>query len=173
MLFRSYSTSGTYTYSTTNANGCDSTATLNLTVSAFLATPSASVTQPTCATATGTITITTPIGAGLTYSIGGAYQSSPVFSALTAGSYTISVLNGSGCTSATTGSATVNAQPFVPSGTTMTVTGQVNVCALIGTGTTTAYTASAAGATLYRWVLPANTQLVSATADSEIGRAHV
>jgi hypothetical protein len=124
----------------------------------------ATTTQPTCATATGTINVTSPAGAGLTYSIGGAYQSSSTFSGLQAATYNVSVRNGAGCSSAAATSVTVNPQPFVPLPT--TVTGQVNVCNLIGTGTTTAYTASAPGATAYRWVLPANTQLVSATSDS-------
>jgi hypothetical protein len=155
----SYSSSGSYTFSTTNANGCDSTAILNLTVTSYLATPAASVTQPTCASATGTIIVTTPIGDGITYSIGGAYQSSPVFSGVTAGTYAVSVQSGAGCTSAANGSATVNAQPQVPG--TVSVSGLTNVCAIIGTVTTTTYTATASGATGYTWTVPANTVLVS------------
>jgi len=155
----SYSASGTYTYSTTNAAGCDSTATLNLTVTPFLSNPAATVTQPTCASATGTITVTTPTGAGYTYSIGGAYQSSVTFSGVAAGTYTLSVKNTAGCTSAQNTSVTVNAQPTIPSAT--TVTGQVNVCNVIGTNNALSYTASAPGATSYTWTLPPNTVLVS------------
>ena len=45
------------------------------------AAPTASVTvQPTCAVPTGTIVVTAPLGAGLTYSIDGTnYQASPTF----------------------------------------------------------------------------------------------
>ena len=151
---QTYTTSGTYS----SVSGCH-TELLVLTINSNLANPIASITQPTCATATGTITVTTPVGDGITYSIGGSYQSSPVFSGLTAGTYTISVQSGAGCTSASNGSATVNAQPQVPGA--VSVSGLTNVCAIIGTSTTTTYTASAAGATGYTWTVPANTVLVS------------
>ena len=153
----SYSTSGTYSYSTTNAAGCDSLATLVLTVGASIPNPVASVTQPTCATATGTITVTSPVG-GLQYSIGGAYQSSTTFSGVAAGTYSLTAQNGSGCFSAST-SVTVNAQPIIPLAT--IVTGQANVCNVVGTSTALSYTASAQGATTYTWTLPPNTVLVS------------
>ena len=45
----------------------------------------------------GTITVTSPIGSGLTYSIGGAYQGSVNFFNLAAGNYTISAKNADGC----------------------------------------------------------------------------
>jgi hypothetical protein len=154
----SYSTSGTYSYTTTNAANCDSVATLVLTVGASIPTAVSSVTQPTCSVATGTIVVTSPTGAGLQYSIGGAYQSSTTFSGVAAGTYSLTVKNGSGCFS-TPASVTVNAQPFVPGAT--TVAGQVNVCNVIGTNTALTYTASAQGATSYTWTLPPNTTLVS------------
>jgi hypothetical protein len=154
----SYSTSGTYSYTTTNAANCDSVATLVLTVGASISTPVASVTQPTCASATGKITVTSPIGSGLQYSIGGAFQTSTTFNAVAAGTYSLTAKNVSGCNSASA-SVTVNAQPIVPGVT--TVTGQVNVCSAIGTNNALSYTASAAGATSYTWTLPPNTVLVS------------
>ncbi|MDN3203785.1 hypothetical protein, partial [Algoriphagus sediminis] len=43
------------------------------------AAPTVEVIQPTCEVATGTITVTAPVGQGLTYSIGGAYQASATF----------------------------------------------------------------------------------------------
>ena len=119
----------------------------------------ASITQPTCASTTGTINVTSPSAAGLTYSIGGAYQSSTTFSGLQAGTYNVSVQNGAGCSSAQATSVTVNPQPIVPGVT--TVAGQVNVCNVIGTGNAVSYTASAQGATTYTWTLPPNTVLVS------------
>jgi hypothetical protein len=154
----SYSTSGTYSYSTTNAANCDSLAILVLTVGASIPNPVASVTQPTCATATGTITVTSPIGV-LQYSIGGAYQSSTIFSGVASGTYTLSVQAVSGCSSAQNTSVTINAQPFAP--VPSTVTGQINVCNVVGVDTTVSYTASAEGATSYAWTLPPNTVLVS------------
>ena len=155
----SYSTAGTYSYTTTNAAGCDSTATLILTVSSFLPNPAANVTQPTCASATGTITVTSPTGSGLQYSIGGAFQSSTSFSGVVPATYTLRVQNTSGCTSEQNTSVTVNPQPIVPGVT--TVIGQINVCNVVGTNNTTSYTASASGAISYTWTLPSNTVLVS------------
>lgn len=45
----------------------------------------------------GTITVTSPIGSGLTYSIGGAFQGSVNFFNLAAGNYTVSAKNADGC----------------------------------------------------------------------------
>jgi hypothetical protein len=45
----------------------------------------------------GTITVKSPIGSGITYSIGGAFQSSPNFSALAVGSYVVTVKTSAGC----------------------------------------------------------------------------
>ena len=48
------------------------------------AAPTVTLTQPTCILATGTITVTAPTGAGMTYSIDGlTYQASATFSGLT------------------------------------------------------------------------------------------
>ena len=57
-------------------------------------------TSTDCGAATGTITITAT-GGGLQYSIDGgvSYQAGNVFAALGAGSYNVSVIDGSGCTS--------------------------------------------------------------------------
>jgi hypothetical protein len=59
------------------------------------AVPEATIIQPTCATPTGTITVTAPLGATLEYSKDGTtWQSSVVFASLTANaSYTIRVRN--------------------------------------------------------------------------------
>jgi gliding motility-associated-like protein len=66
------------------------------------ATPVASVTvQPTCATPTGTIVITAPLGANIEYSAGGAYQASTTFTGLTNGTtYSITARDvNTGCVS--------------------------------------------------------------------------
>ena len=57
------------------------------------AAPTASVTvQPTCATPTGTIVVTAPIGAGLTYSIDGTnYQAGTTFTGVAPGPYNVTV----------------------------------------------------------------------------------
>ena len=68
---------GTYNVTVQDAGGCTSAATpLTVNAPAAPAAPTASVTvQPTCAIPTGTIVVTAPTGAGLTYSIDGiTYQ---------------------------------------------------------------------------------------------------
>jgi gliding motility-associated-like protein len=95
-------TTGTgYTVSASNGN-CNSPASGSFSNAAQLTTPAApalSVTQPTCATQTGSITVTS--GSGLTYSIDGInYQAGNTFSALNPGSYNITVKNTGGCISA-------------------------------------------------------------------------
>jgi len=46
----------------------------------------------------GTITVTSPIGSGYVYSIGGAFQGSTNFFNLAAGNYTLTAKNAAGCT---------------------------------------------------------------------------
>lgn len=69
--------------------------------------------QPTCTTTTGNITITSPTGNGYEYTLnGGTPQTSPDFSGLTPGTYTIGVEDPSGCTA--TVSVTINNPPANP-----------------------------------------------------------
>ena len=74
-----------------------------------------SVTQPTCSTATGTITISSPSGPGISYSIDGSTytNSTGVFTNVATGIYTVTVRNSNGCISLGTG-VTINAQPATP-----------------------------------------------------------
>lgn len=60
-------------------------------------TPIASVTHTTTGLTQGTITVTSPIGSGYLYSIGGTAQASTNFFNLAAGSYTLTVKNASNC----------------------------------------------------------------------------
>ncbi|WP_460954170.1 beta strand repeat-containing protein [Spirosoma litoris] len=125
---------GVYAVTDRNGLGCISTAT-SVTVNAQPSTPAAptvSVTaQPNCLTSTGTITITAPIGTGLTYSINGTTYTNTtgVFTGVVAGTYAVTVRNSSGCTSAAT-SVTVNAQPPTP----VLTLNSVSICA--GSSTT-------------------------------------
>ena len=101
-----------------NGSGCISLPT-SVTVNAQPATPAAptaSVTaQPTCSVSTGTITITAPTGAGMTYSTNGVTYANTtgIFSGMVAGNYNLTAKNSSGCVSAIT-SVTVNTQPETP-----------------------------------------------------------
>jgi len=105
---------GTYNFTVTNAAGCTSAASRNVIINAPSGTPVAptvsATKQPTCADQTGTITITAPIGTGLTYSINGStYSSSLILTSLAAGTYNVTVKNASsGCISKAT-TVTINA----------------------------------------------------------------
>jgi len=89
------------------------------------ATPVVVLTQPTCAVNTGSFTISSPLGAGLQYSIdnGITYQSGASFSGLAAGiSYTVVVQDtATGCISNAT-TVAVNLAPTIPSAPTASVT---------------------------------------------------
>lgn len=62
-------------------------------------TPVANITHSITGQAIGTITVTSPIGSGFTYSVTGLpYQSSVNFFGLAAGNYTLSVKNSNNCT---------------------------------------------------------------------------
>ncbi|WP_284653683.1 T9SS type A sorting domain-containing protein [Flavobacterium terrisoli] len=156
-----YSVGGTYQASTTfsglaanvsynvtvkNSSGCISLAT-SAPIGQQPATPVAptvSITQPSCTSATGSIVITAPTGTGLTYSIGGAYQSNTTFLSLAANtSYNVTVKNGSGCISSAT-LAQLGQQPATPAAPTVsitqptcsTATATITVTAPTGTGLT-------------------------------------
>src|SRR5204863_7265578 len=98
------------------------------------AAPTLNVIDPTCAVATGTITITSAT-AGLTFSLdGGAYPSSPVFRyTVGSGPHTISAQNAAGCTSADA-NATVAAAPVAPTAPTLNI---IDPTCAVATGTIT------------------------------------
>jgi|GEM_PF-2192927 len=107
------STPGSYTpkYNVT-VGGCNTTVTTNITINASPSMPVVSVVQSTCSAPTGTITVTSPIGA-YTYSVDGTnFQSSPTFNNLAPNTYTVTVKNASGCTNTTT--VTINGGSTVP-----------------------------------------------------------
>jgi gliding motility-associated-like protein/uncharacterized repeat protein (TIGR01451 family) len=138
---------GIYFVTAKNADGCVSPGmgtivTINP-LQATPAAPTAILTQPTCTVATGTITVTAPIGTGITYSIGGAYQTSVIFSAVASGTYIVTAKNADGCVSPGT-SVMINAQPATPAAPTAILiqptctltTGTITVTAPTGTGIT-------------------------------------
>ena len=134
---------GSYNVTVKNANGCISAATVVVVVSINApAAPVVTVVQPTCAVSTGSVTITSPLGAGLTYSIDGVDYSntSGVFSPLNQGSYSVTVKNANGCISAATNIA-INPALQVPSAPLVTViqpscnsTGSLTVTSPLGVG---------------------------------------
>lgn len=104
---------GTY-YASQTVTGCESTVRALVTVTiSTVATPVATVTQPTCAVATGTIVVTAPVGGEYTYSIDGTtFQAETTFSAVAPGTYTVTAKNANDCVA--TAAVTVNAAPEVP-----------------------------------------------------------
>lgn len=94
--------------------------------------PAVSVQHPACGANTGTLTVTSPAGAGFSYTIDGInFQPATVFANLAPGNYTVTVKNSDGCTAAAT--VTIDPAPVVPPAPTVTVTNHCN-----GTSTLTA-----------------------------------
>ena len=91
----------TYSVNVTGSNGCTNDAATTVTVQASPATPNVTtVSNSSCqAPYTGSITVTSPTG-NYTYSIDGTdFQSATTFNGLSAGDYTLTVMNAAGCTS--------------------------------------------------------------------------
>jgi len=107
---------GNYTLTAKNAARCVSAGT-NVTIlaqpNAPLA-PTASLVQPTCTVATGTITVTSPTS-NLSFSIDGTTYSNTtgIFTGVTPGTYNLTAKTTNGCISPPT-SVTINAQPATP-----------------------------------------------------------
>ena len=106
---------GNVSVTANNSCGSSTIRSRSVTVSAIPSAPITSLIQPTCETATGTITVTSPAGSGMTFSIDGTTYSntSGVFSNVSSGSYTVTARNSAGCTSQGT-SVTINIQPATP-----------------------------------------------------------
>jgi subtilisin family serine protease len=138
------------------SNACD-----NLTA------PEVTVVQPSCSTSTGSITVTPVAGTGITYSIGGSYQSSNVFGTVIPGNYQVTYRNSSNITSPAT-PVTINTRPVVPS-TPAAILGITNVCPYIGTSTQLTYSvAPVNGATSYNWTVPPVVTLISGQGTNSI-----
>ncbi|MEZ0486036.1 hypothetical protein [Fibrella aquatica] len=148
---------GVYAVIARNATGCISVPT-SLTVNpqpTTPAAPTATVTaQPNCTLATGTITVTAPTEAGLTYSINGTSYTNTtgVFTGLAPGVYPVTVRNTSGCTSTAT-SVTVNPQPATP----VLTVNSATICA----GTSAPLTVSGCTGGTLRWSTTATSTSIS------------
>ncbi len=92
-------TSGTYSVTVTDDNGCQNHTSVEVTVLPTPAAPTATTENNTsCTSPNGSLTVTAPLGSGYTYSIGGAFQSATTFTNLSAGTYTLTVKNADACT---------------------------------------------------------------------------
>ncbi len=109
---------GIYTYTVTNAAGCTSVASNHVVINAYPATPTTptvgTITQPTCAVATGSVELN-----GLPAT--GTWTINPdsitgigiitTITGLAAGTYTYTVTNASGCISVASANVVINSQP--------------------------------------------------------------
>lgn len=102
-------------YTVVVSDGLCSTVSETLTVTGNLSSPVVNIiSQPTCEIPTGTFQITSPVSAGLQYSIGGAYQTNPQFTGIVSGDYNVTVQDLAGtCTSPVT-VVTINSVPAPP-----------------------------------------------------------
>ncbi|MDN3655827.1 T9SS type A sorting domain-containing protein [Ferruginibacter paludis] len=108
-------------------------------------TPTADLTQPTCALATGTISVTAPTGmasytvTGTNPVVAAVTHAGTSFAGLSPGVYDVTATNSVGCTSAAL-SVTINAQPATPA--TPTITSVAPTCSAAGSSTISNYSAS-------------------------------
>jgi gliding motility-associated-like protein len=103
--------------------------------------PVTAQTQPTCASATGLITVNV-VNNTDNYSIDGglSFQTNNVFNNVAAGSYSVTVKNASGCVSAGT-NATINVAPSIPAQPSIVSSVSGDIC--VGTAVTLTSSASA------------------------------
>jgi gliding motility-associated-like protein len=117
---------GVYFYTVTNQAGCTSPPSSDVTIPSPPAAPSApvigTITQPTCAVATGSVALSGLPGAGTwivtVNPLGSTFTGSgttTTISSLGAGTYTFTVTNSVGCTSVPSLNAVINTQPLTPS----------------------------------------------------------
>ena len=128
---------GTYTVRSKSLDGCISLGTkVTVIPPGLLVAPTVTLTQPaTCVSPTGTITVASPTGEGMTYSIDGSTYTNTtgIFTPVSAGTYTVTAINADGCI--TSGkSVTIYAQPV----TVATATAQPTCTVVNGTITVTA-----------------------------------
>ncbi|AOW08931.1 PKD-like domain-containing protein [Flavobacterium gilvum] len=104
----------TYYVRARSQSGCGTSvnsSVVTITVNSSPIKPIASATkQPTCVVSTGTITVTSPTGAGLSYSIDGTNYSntSGIFNSVPAGDYYVTAKNASGCVSVASDKISLN-----------------------------------------------------------------
>ena len=107
---------GSYAVIARNSNGCVSdpvTVVINAAPSAPTV-PVVQTSQPSCFSSTGSFSVLSPVGQGITYSISvGNYQASTTFTGLAPGTYLVHARNASGCISPTT-QVVINQPPSLP-----------------------------------------------------------
>ncbi len=148
-------TSGSYTVQITDANGCQSTASIPtvVTVNALPGVPTITAGGSTTFCAGGSVTLTSSAGNSYLWSNGATTASINV---TTAGSYTVQVTNPSGCQSTASTPTVVTVNP-IPSAPTITAGGPTTFCA----GGSVTLTSSAGNS--YLWSTGATTASINVT----------
>ncbi|WP_295093512.1 gliding motility-associated C-terminal domain-containing protein [uncultured Flavobacterium sp.] len=155
-----------------NFNGT-STAVDDISILALPAAPTVTVTQTTCASPTGTITVNTPAnGSGISYTLTGTNPvSAPItntngtFSGLVPGTYSVTTTNAQGCTSAPNAGIVVNSVAGAPTATgvaicqdgtgSLTASSPCAVSSTVGPLFGTASNVSGTGSGTFDWTNPA------------------
>jgi len=112
---------GIINYTVTNASNCTSPASANVVINAVLTAPSApiidSITQPTCLTSTGSVTLSGLPSGNWTLNPGGITGSTATttITVLAIGTTNYTVTNSVGCISLASANVVINAQPITPS----------------------------------------------------------
>jgi gliding motility-associated-like protein len=143
---------GTYTISGNNSGGATAmTGSAVITENAQPAVPSVSLVQPSCTIATGTITVTAPTEAGMTYSIDGITYTNTtgVFNSVVSGSYSVTAKSSSGCVSTAT-IVTLNSGSVIP---VLTTSSAATICS----GTSTSINLTASVPSNFTWTIGAVT----------------
>jgi gliding motility-associated-like protein len=95
---------GTYTFTVSNSAGCISSPSKNAVINAQPLSPASPAQSVECVTGSALVTVTSPVGPGLEYSLdGGTYQTATSFTGVADGNHNITVRNSTGCT--TTGNS--------------------------------------------------------------------
>lgn len=99
---------GTYSVNVTDSNGCAASGSVTILNTTIAPLPSITITQPTCFSSTGTITVTSP-ASQYSFDDGATWGTSPSMSNLPYGNYLVQVKTVGGCTSY---SSSVNIIPY-------------------------------------------------------------
>jgi gliding motility-associated-like protein len=89
---------GTYTFTVSNSAGCVSPASKSAVINPQPSSPSSPEQTVACLAGSAVVTVTSPVGTGLEYSLdGGIFQSATSFAGVTDGNHNITVRNSNGC----------------------------------------------------------------------------